>query len=133
MICTNRSMLTAGEDGPSMAKLRTWLRLLAGTISLSVGGDPKILFKILKGLTDLNYQRDKDRAQIYLTVLAAFAKAGREEFLGQPVQLPSQVSASSEVHWQLTHTAIAADSAPPLSLLKAEFLSPLELFLLYSE
>ena len=89
--------MIAGEEGPSLTRLRTCLRLLAGSISLSIGGDPNILFKILKSLADLNYQQDKERAQAHLTVLASFAKAGREEFLGQPILLPSQASAPSQV------------------------------------
>ena len=80
-----------------MAKLRTWLRLLAGIISLSIGGDPKTLFKILKGLAEIHHSRDKEKAQANLNVLAAFAKAGREEYLGQPLVLPGQALASSQV------------------------------------
>ena len=95
--CIDRELLVAEEEGASMSKLRTWLRLLAGMISLSIGGDPKTLFKILKGLTDLDYQQAKEKAQTNLTVLAAFAKAGREEFLGQPIVLPKQASASLQV------------------------------------
>ena len=88
----------AEEERPSMAKSRTWLRLLAGIISLSIGGDPKTLFKILKGLAEIHHSRDKEKAQANLNVCsAAFAKAGREEFLGQPLVLPGQALASSQV------------------------------------
>jgi len=33
--------------------------------------------------------RQRERGQACLTVLATFAKAGREEFMGMPLQLPS--------------------------------------------
>ena len=94
-----------------MAKLRTWLRLLAGTLSLSIGGDPKTLFKILKGLADLDYQRNKEKSQCNLTVLAAFARAGREEFLGQPIVLPSPGLPSSEVD----HKSLLISSSPTVT------------------
>ena len=65
-----------------MMKLRTWLRLLSGMISLSIGGELKQLFKILKGLALLQCGDDKDRFQTSLNVLASFAKAGADDFLG---------------------------------------------------
>ena len=72
-----------------MTKLRTWLRLLAGMISLSIGGEVKSLLKALKGLADISHEYDKERAQASLTVLAAFAKSGAEEFLGLPLAQPT--------------------------------------------
>jgi len=37
----------------------------------------------------VDYGRQRERGQACLSVVASFAKAGREEFLGMPLQLPS--------------------------------------------
>lgn len=82
------SLGSLDDDRPSLPKLRTWLRLLAGMISLSIGGELKPFYRILKNLSDADYSLEKDRAQTYLSVLSSFAKAGHEDFLGLPPPVP---------------------------------------------
>lgn len=65
-------------------------------ISLSIGGDVKSLFKILRGLAEADHERDRERAQTYLNVLAGFARSGREEFLGLPLAQPSSLQSDPE-------------------------------------
>jgi hypothetical protein len=40
-------------------------------------------------VAQVDYGKQRERGQACLTVLATFAKAVREEFLGMPLQLPS--------------------------------------------
>lgn len=73
-----------------MARRRSWLRLLAEVQALGVASDPAILLKPLAALAGAVAEggRDKEAAHAAAAILAAFAKAGREEFLGFPLQLP---------------------------------------------
>lgn len=72
-----------------MAKRRGWLRLLAELQALGIGGDWKTLLKVVRKTAAVDFERDREAAHYSLTATAAFAKAGREEFLGLAPRLPS--------------------------------------------
>ena len=79
-----------------MAKRRAWLRLLGELQALGIAGDAKSLLKIVQALAVADFERDREGAQAALSILAAFARSGREEFLGLPPKLPTSPELPSE-------------------------------------
>lgn len=71
-----------------MAKRRFWLRLLAELYALGVGGSSTSIINAVRRTAAAVSDSDKESVQSALSILAAFARLGREEYLGLPCYLP---------------------------------------------
>lgn len=76
-----------------MARRRSWLRLLAELHAVGIAGSSRAVLRAVQTIAADTAAREREAMQAALSILAAFAKAGREEFVGMPLhhpELPSQ-------------------------------------------
>lgn len=85
-------LLTAEDEKASVLKRRSAFKLLAELLVVGVYQDPAVLVTAVKTLACVDFVRDKDAAQAALSLLASFAKGGRQDMLGLASPMMSVLS-----------------------------------------
>ena len=85
-------MLTADDEKASALKRRSAFKLLTELLLVGVYQDPAVVVNAVKTLASVDFVRDKDAAQAALSLLASFAKGGRQDMLGLPGPMLSALS-----------------------------------------
>lgn len=81
--CVNISW-DADDERPSVTKQRFWMRLFMEIQALQIVSEQSNLMVILTRYAEMSYAKNKSSAQGSYSIISAFAKSGREEFLGMP-------------------------------------------------
>lgn len=92
-------LLTAEDEKASALKRRSAFKLLTELLVVGVYQEPAVLVNAVKTLASVDFVRDKDAAQAALSLLASFAKGGRQDMLGlaSPMVSALSVEDSAEV------------------------------------
>ena len=85
-------LLTADDEKASALKRRSAFKLLTELLLVGVYQDPAVVVNAVKTLASVDFARDKDAAQAALSLLASFAKGGRQDMLGVPGSMLSALS-----------------------------------------
>ena len=75
-------MHIAEDEKAAAVKRRSAFKLLTELLLVGVYQDSAILVSAVKSLASVDFHRDKEAAQSALSVLASFAKSGRQDVLG---------------------------------------------------
>ena len=89
----SKSALFADEEKPSAIRRRSAFKLLTDLLLVGVYSDAAVLLNAVKLLAALDFQRDRDAAQSSLTLFASFAKSCRQDVLGLPSSIVSDIAA----------------------------------------
>lgn len=115
----------ADDEKASALRRRSAFRLLTELLLVGVYQDTAVLVNAIKSLAAMDFHRDKEAAQAALSLLASFAKGGRQDVLGLPnpmlatlsVEDGDEVTASSvEAFGCCWSSAVTHDSWSLLSM-----------------
>ena len=75
-------LLAADDEKASAGKRRSAFKLLTELLLVGVYQDAAVVVNAVKALASVDFVRDKEAAQTAVSLLASFAKSGRQDVLG---------------------------------------------------
>ena len=75
-------LLAADDEKASAGKRRSAFKLLTDLLLVGVYQDAAVVVNAVKALASVDFVRDKEAAQTAVSLLASFAKSGRQDVLG---------------------------------------------------
>lgn len=85
-------LLNADDEKASALKRRSAFKLLTELLLVGVYQDTAVIVNAVKTLASVDFVRDKDATQAAVSLLASFAKSGRQDVLGLASPMLSALS-----------------------------------------